>query len=670
MSDIKIFVSHRIDQQSETIDNPLYVNVRCGAVYDKRTPEEIGGMLGDNTGDNISEKRMTYNELTIQYWAWKNVQADYYGICHYRRYLSFSDTEYPVGIGGTYSGCIVESDLDDKSIKKYQLDNQKLMQEQIEDNDILVFQHFDVKKAKYRSIKHSMSIDSRFFDINDMETCLSIIKENFPEIYDDAVEYLNQNNVYFYNCFIMKKELFNTLCDFEFKVLFELEQRIDISTYSIHKQRVFGLIGEHLVGMFIYHMQKQEKYKISEKQLIYFENANKSGRDLYPAFPQNNVTVVMSSSDFFAPYLAVCIKSIILTSSNQNNYDIIIIEREISELNKARILSMTEKHENISIRFCNVSHKVKDIKFYINGQRLSQETYYGLLMPWLLPNHSKAIIMDCDMIIKRDIADLYHEDISGKLAGAVNDAVLQGLLNDTATDAYDYYVKKLKIRNPYKCFNGGLLLLDLQQFKEAYSWAQVCDIITHYKLRIVDQDIFNILLQNKVKLLDVRWNHMICIKGWVADNLSYAPAAAQNCYFEARKNPYIIHYANVVKPWDDPNVEFGDDFWQVARQTPFYEGMLARRMDSMIGGLCPAIQDLQIRMGVFDNRTGVRKLADKILPKGSRRRFFAKKLLPKGSHRWNFLKQIYFIFRPKYRPKKKQDDNMEDVIIEDELRNE
>ena len=85
--DIKIFVSHRIDLDSETIDNPLYIPVRCGAVYDER---ENVTMLGDDTGDNISEKRMTYNELTVQYWAWKNVKADYYGLCHYRRYLSFS----------------------------------------------------------------------------------------------------------------------------------------------------------------------------------------------------------------------------------------------------------------------------------------------------------------------------------------------------------------------------------------------------------------------------------------------------------------------------------------------------------------------------------------------------------------------------------------------------
>ena len=71
--DIKIFVSHRIDLDSETIDNPLYIPVRCGAVYDER--EDIT-MLGDDTGDNISEKRMSYCELTVQYWAWKNIKAD------------------------------------------------------------------------------------------------------------------------------------------------------------------------------------------------------------------------------------------------------------------------------------------------------------------------------------------------------------------------------------------------------------------------------------------------------------------------------------------------------------------------------------------------------------------------------------------------------------------
>lgn len=63
MSKIQIFVSHRIDINSELIDNPIYIPVRCGAVFDKQNPMNI---LGDNTGDNISEKRMSFCEFTVQ----------------------------------------------------------------------------------------------------------------------------------------------------------------------------------------------------------------------------------------------------------------------------------------------------------------------------------------------------------------------------------------------------------------------------------------------------------------------------------------------------------------------------------------------------------------------------------------------------------------------------
>ena len=62
VSDIKLFVSHRIDIDSEMIDNPLYIPVRCGAVYDDKDSD----IQGDNTGDNISSRRMSFCEFTVQ----------------------------------------------------------------------------------------------------------------------------------------------------------------------------------------------------------------------------------------------------------------------------------------------------------------------------------------------------------------------------------------------------------------------------------------------------------------------------------------------------------------------------------------------------------------------------------------------------------------------------
>lgn len=136
--DIKIFVSHRIDLDSETIDNPLFIPVRCGAVYDKR---ENVTMLGDNTGDNISEKRNSFCELTVQYWAWKNVKADYYGLCHYRRYLSFSENIFS---NLNEKGLISESYISD--CKKYQLDNFEQISKLIEENDLVLPEYIDIKK--------------------------------------------------------------------------------------------------------------------------------------------------------------------------------------------------------------------------------------------------------------------------------------------------------------------------------------------------------------------------------------------------------------------------------------------------------------------------------------------------------------------------------------------
>ena len=78
---IKIIIaSHK---KYQTAEEEMYVPIQVGA----EVKEKIEGYIQDNTGDNISTKNPYYCELTGLYWAWKNLDADYIGLVHYRRYL-------------------------------------------------------------------------------------------------------------------------------------------------------------------------------------------------------------------------------------------------------------------------------------------------------------------------------------------------------------------------------------------------------------------------------------------------------------------------------------------------------------------------------------------------------------------------------------------------------
>lgn len=68
----------------------LYTPIQAGAAIHPPL-----GLMRDDTGENISAKNGSYCELTVLYWMAHNVDADWYGLCHYRRYFSLRRTGCP-----------------------------------------------------------------------------------------------------------------------------------------------------------------------------------------------------------------------------------------------------------------------------------------------------------------------------------------------------------------------------------------------------------------------------------------------------------------------------------------------------------------------------------------------------------------------------------------------
>ena len=218
----------------------IYVPVQVG----KSLVQEDYGYLKDDTGENISEKNRSFSELTALYWAWKNSffkESEFCGLVHYRRYFS----------GSAVFG-------------KYHILSAKEIASILDDYDVIV-----PKKRKYyiETVGDHYAHAHYRKDLNVLET---ILKERSPEYLNAFENIMEQTSLYLYNMFVMRTEDFEAYCGWLFPILFELEERVDISEYDSYQRRVFGFLSERLFNVWLLHNQ----LKVKELKVVNIEGEN------------------------------------------------------------------------------------------------------------------------------------------------------------------------------------------------------------------------------------------------------------------------------------------------------------------------------------------------------------------------------------------------------------
>lgn len=189
--------------------------------------------IRDNTGDNISEKNPNYCELTAAYWIWKNDKSDITGLTHYRRYFFKNKKSNSI-----------ENILNEKDIKEI-----------LEQYDIIL-------PERERIIKYTVkNAYGKFHHIEDFEKCRQIIEEKYPEYVEAFDKIANGKKLYLYNMFIAEKKIFDEYYKWLFDILFELENRVDISNYSDYDKRIYGFLSERLFNVWL---EKNSHLKIKE----------------------------------------------------------------------------------------------------------------------------------------------------------------------------------------------------------------------------------------------------------------------------------------------------------------------------------------------------------------------------------------------------------------------
>ena len=532
-------------------------------------------MIGDDTGDNISHLNRRYSELTAFYWAWKNYDKlgnpDYIGFCHYRRYMDFLNSVPPerVLLGATRTAFLPKA-LHEAYDKRAPEIMNKIAQ-----TDIIHTTRLKGKQTVYEQFKG--------FERPDVGLKYSVFKEVFadiptrcPSFAPGAQAYLASTFQYCYNTFVMKKEIFMEYCNFVFPLLFAEEKKIDYNQFSINGQRILGYVAERLTGAFITQYQMKGA-RVDCVPMVYIENTDIIPH-VSPAFKEKNIPVVFSCDDKYAPYLAVCLQSVISHTSTEHNYDINILVEKLSPQIQDDIRLMQK--ENVSIRFWTISSLLfqLDRKLFYLKAHFSLSVYYRFFIPRLFCNYKKVLYLDCDMVVLEDVAKLYQTELGQACIGAAQDVGVYSYLymdwfNKTGWMAYAKNI--LQLKNPWSYFQSGVLLMDIQKLLNINIEQKCLEVLAHIEPRCVDQCILNRVLQGRVKQLPLSWNvewHLPFFSK-VEQEL---PAALYTAWKNACEEPYILHYSSQIKPWQYIENPLAYYWWKYARQTPFYEQFLIR----------------------------------------------------------------------------------------------
>jgi lipopolysaccharide biosynthesis glycosyltransferase len=184
-----------------------------------------------------------------------------------------------------------------------------------------------------------------------------------------------------------------------------------------------------------------------------------------------------------------------------------------------------------------------------NLSHISVATYYRLLITSVLPSTiQKIIYLDCDIIVRNSIEELWDTNLDGFAIAAVKQA------------GYIDQCWRLKYPEKYGYFNAGVLLINLDYWRKNDISNKLVEYLVNNYDKVVyhDQDAMNSVLHDKCLELSCKWNMTTLYfdfstllmfdrdkNGKIINDYK----AYKEILPAERKNPTVIHYVSKPKPW-------------------------------------------------------------------------------------------------------------------------
>lgn len=576
---VKILVTYK--DRHKIIKSDIITPIQTGrAIAD----EIFEDMIGDDTGDNISERNHKYNELSAQYWAWKNYDKlgnpEYIGFMHYRRHFIFDDTNLDELPKSYLNQCEFDY-ADDKYLKHISDEN---IIKSLRQNDCIVPTVFDVQTLNKKNVREQFgNVPEQ--KVEHFDTMVTIAKVLRPEYTKEIQEFITGSKQYICNMFVLPKKIFFEYCEFCFPILFEVERQIEIDETNHFSSRVLGYFGEMLFSIFMLKKLKNNQLRIKESDVSILKNTYYE-EELNPAFSTCKNVIAMGCSNLYAPYLAVYLKSIYDHSVSNELYDIVIFETDISKIAKQKLLEM-ERPKNISLRFHNVEYLFSKYQLPVSAVNFARQCYYRLACGIIFKNYKKVLYTDIDLVVNFNINDLFKINLNENPIACSEEI---SLMSDVALAYQKEYLKE-NFGQDIIYYNTGVMIIDVKKFNQTATFESLIEQSTAKTYRWQEQCVINKVFAGKITPLDSSYNFEIY--DFIYNN--FHPTYIK--YMKNIDNAKIYHFLAMRKVWFYPETLKGNIWWQYARQTPFYEEILARLINFRITQQLPKSQGdvLQLR---------------------------------------------------------------------------
>ena len=254
------------------------------------------------------------------------------------------------------------------------------------------------------------------------------------------------------------------------------------------------------------------------------------------------MNVVLISDNNYAYLLGGCLCSLLNSNESIEEVNIYIITDNISEDSIEKIRSIADKYGR-KIVFLKPPKMNEGI--VVKGS-LNISTYYRLMLVSIMPKDiEKILYLDCDVLVRQNLYELWSTDISSSLLAGVYDTTGTYARTAIGLSKDDIYV------------NAGVLLINLKKWREDHIEEKFLQYLSNmsWKVEFNDQGVINHVCSKHISLLNPKFNFMPTyeryswkeLKRIVNSKSFYSQQELEN----SKSSPMIIHFAGYAfsRPW-------------------------------------------------------------------------------------------------------------------------